>query len=54
MTVKLDYIDCENMDIRHDTQTVNKVYSLVETAIRKRIKRIFDLSKRLSTHILFV
>ena len=38
--IKLDYIDCENMDIRHDTQTVNKVYSLVETAIRKGYKRI--------------
>ena len=43
--IKLDYIDCENMDIRHDTQTVNKVYSLVETAIRKELKEFLICQK---------
>ena len=51
--IKLDYIDCENMDIRHDTQTVNKVYSLVETAIRKELKE-FLICQKDYPHILFV
>lgn len=43
--IKLDYIDYENMDTRQDTQTVNKVYSLVESAVKTELKEFLICEK---------
>lgn len=43
--IKLDYIDYEYMDTRQDVQTVNKVYSLVESAVKTELKEFLICEK---------